>query len=112
MKIISLTFFFTFLNETTFKDKTHILILVQGHCRNLKQIKNGKKNGIGYSFRRKKRFLASPRPLYKGVATLRHLVCETMIKERCRCKLLKKVNISTAQNVESIVIQLCTEPVT
>ena len=55
MKIISFTFFFTFLNETMFKDKTHIMILVQGLCQNLKQIKHGKKNGTGYSFGIKKR---------------------------------------------------------
>ena len=35
MKIISFTvFFFTFLNKTMFKDKTH-MILVQGICQNL-----------------------------------------------------------------------------
>ena len=53
MKIINFTFFFTFLNKTTFKDKIH-MILVQGLCRNPKQIKNGKK-GTGHSFQRKKR---------------------------------------------------------
>ena len=52
MKIINFTFFFTFLSKTTFKDKIH-MILVQGLCRNPKQIKNAKK-GTGYSFQRKK----------------------------------------------------------
>ena len=60
MKIISFTFHFTFLNKATFKDKTH-MILVQGLCRNLKQIKNGKKNGTGYSFQRKKMFCVACR---------------------------------------------------
>ena len=54
MKIIIFTFCFTFLNKRTFKNKTHIMILVQSLRRNLKQIKNGKKNGTGYSFQRNK----------------------------------------------------------
>ena len=53
MKIINFTFFFIFLNKTTFKDKTHV-ILVQGLCRNLKQIKNGKKrNWLQFSEKEK-----------------------------------------------------------
>ena len=126
MKIIIFTFCFTFLNKRTFKNKTHIMILVQSLRRNLKQIKNGKKNGTGYSFQRNKscfalsagntkkkwkRCLASLRPFYQGVTTSRHLVCQTMIKVRCRCKLLTKANISNAQNVGRIITQLCNEPV-
>ena len=127
MKIIIFTFCFTFLNNTTLKNTTH-MILVQSLCRNLKQMKNGKKNGTGYSFQRNKRCfalsagntkkkkkwkrcLASLRPLYQGVATSRHLVYQTMIKVRCRCKLLTKVNISNAQNVGRIITQLCNEAV-
>ena len=53
MKIISFTFFFIFLNKTTFKDKTH-MILVQGLCRNLKQIKNGEKKELATVFRERK----------------------------------------------------------
>ena len=34
------------------------MILVQSLCRNLKQIKNGEKNGTGYSFQRNKRCFA------------------------------------------------------
>ena len=108
MKIISFTFFFIFLNKTMFKDKTH-MILVQGLCWNLKQIKNGKKrNWLQFSEKEKmicvvftkknwKKCLASLWPLHKGVATSRPLVCQTMIKIRCRCKLLTKVHISKAQ---------------
>ena len=39
-----------------FKDKTRIMILVQGLCRNLKQMKYGKKDGTGNSFWKKKIF--------------------------------------------------------
>ena len=57
MKIIIITFCFTFLNNTTLKNTTH-MILVQSLCRNLKQMKNGKKNGTGYSFQRNIRCFA------------------------------------------------------
>ena len=36
--------------------------------------------------------------------------CQTMIKVRFRHKLLTKVNISKAQNVENLIFQLCSEP--
>ena len=56
MKTISLFLFYIFKCQTTFKDKMHITFIVQGLCRNLKRIKNGKKNETGYSFQRKKRY--------------------------------------------------------
>ena len=54
MEIFSFTFFFTFLNETAFKNKTRIMIPVQGLCQNLKQIKNGKKRELATVFRERK----------------------------------------------------------
>ena len=95
MKTISLFLFYIFKCQTTFKDKMHITFIVQGLCRNLKRIKNGKKNETGYSFQRKKRYfvlsvgntnkgwrrwLASLILLYKEATTSRHLVCQTMIR--------------------------------
>ena len=71
------------------------MIIVQGLCRDLKRIKNGKKNETGYSLQRKKRcfvlsvgntnkdwkrWLASLKSLYKGVTTSRSLVRQTMIR--------------------------------
>ena len=53
------------------------------------------------------RCLASLRPLYNGVTTSRHLLCQTMIKVRCRYKLLTKVNILKARNNNSIIMQIC-----
>ena len=49
--------------------------------------------------------MASLRHLYKGVTTSRHLPRQTMMKVRCTCELLMKVNISKAQNVASYNVQ-------
>ena len=38
------------------------------------------------------------RPLYMGVKTSRYLVCQTMTKVRCWCKLLMKVNVSKGEH--------------
>ena len=50
MKIISFTFFFTFLNKAIFKDSSS-----RSLPKPKTNKKNGKKNGNGYSFQRKKR---------------------------------------------------------
>ena len=101
----NLFYFFLHFWIKHFKGKRNINILVQGLSQNLQPIKNGKKSETGYSFQRKKTCfvlsagntkkkwktcLASLRPLYKGVTTSRYLVCQTMIKVTCWCKLLMK----------------------
>ena len=45
----------TFLSETTFKEKRHIMSSGTRSLPKPKPSKNGKKNGIGYNFQRKKR---------------------------------------------------------
>ena len=94
------------------------MILVHGLCGNLKQIKNGKKNGTGYSFWRKKRCLVFSagklgftEAFVQGSDNFKTSGQSCHVKVRCMCKLITKVNIIKAQNVESIVIQLCAEPV-
>ena len=53
MKIISLTFFSTFLNETTSKDKTHMKILVLGLSQNLNKKWKEKWNWVQFSEKEK-----------------------------------------------------------
>lgn len=123
-KSLVLLSFLNFLIKRRLKIKTNIMILVQGLPKHKTILKNEKKNGTGYSFQKKEKMFSvvcrkHPEKLkkipgfsetfYKGVTTSRHLVCQTMIKVRYRCKLLTKVNISKAQNVEGIIIQLCNE---
>ena len=114
-KKISLTFFFIFLNKTMFKNKTHIMI---SSSRSLpKTIKKWKEkwNWLQFSeeenmfcvacrktVKNYERCLAS----MKGVTISRHLLCQTVIKVRCRCKLLTKTSISKAQNMGSNIVQL------
>ena len=47
----------------------------------------------------------------QGCETSKHLLCQAMIKERCMCKLLTKVNLLKVQSIESIIVHLCSEPV-
>ena len=111
-----------FLNKTMFKDKTYIMSSSTRSLQKPKTIKNGKKNGIGYSFARKKRCsrlsarntkknwkrcLASLRYLYKGMTISRHLLCKTIIKVRCTCKLLINANIWKVEYVESNISDHC-----
>ena len=81
MKIISFTFFFTFLNKTTFKDKTH-MILVQGICHNLKQIKNGKKMELATLFRERKDVLCCLQETQRKTEKDASLHCGFYTKER------------------------------
>ena len=53
-KIISFTFFSTFLSKTTFKDKTYFMTSVQGLCQNPKQLKNERKLELATVFRGRK----------------------------------------------------------
>ena len=102
MKIVSLSFL-----DFWIKRRSKIKHTSWPFCRNLNQLKNGKKNRTGYSFQRKKRcFVLSEGNTQKNFKNTSGFT-EAFIQgsdnfktsalshhdKSCRCKLLTKVNI-------------------